>query len=357
MNANRLLKQSAKWQLVFLVGGALALSACEPQLSGEEGNLQLSYDPGPALAMPGSAPLAVGARLDYVVREDSKDEQKQKQNLRFESATSSDESIIKVAQMDGAQMTLEALKEGTAKVDVEAKGAAGILRDRFALNSAKVDALQFDHLCAPGDRAAYLTGRDIQLRYTMKAGSQTAAGYGYYPVEFSPADGATLGSATITGLLALHTGEQAGTVDVHPKGVGGNAFGLELVTPQEIVGLRLLQESAFKDDGPAVQVQKSLSVHVLPLIAGEVPVCQSDLAPRIQVDTPDTCAVTFETNEGRDDAFQQLNKLFYETHSLKVRGLVVGDCKFSLALPEEAGDAGTPREYRVQVVESADDNT
>lgn len=353
MNANRMTNRSTKWQLVFLAAGAIALSACEPALGGEEGNLTLSYDAGPALGISGSAPLAVGARLDYFVREEGED----KQNLRFESATSSDEATIAVAQMDGARMTLEALKDGTAQVDVEAKAAAGTLRDRFTLKSATVDALQFDHLCAPGAQAAYLTGRDILLRYTMKAGSQTAAGYGYYPVEFSPAAGATLGSTTTHGLLALHTGDEAGTVDVHPKGVGGNAFGLELVGPQDIVGLRLLQESAFSDAGPAVQVQKTLSLHVLPLIAGEVPVCQSDLAPRIQVGTPDTCAVTFETNEGREDVFQQLNKLAYESHSLKVLGLAAGDCTFSLALPQEAGEPGDAREYKLQVVDSADDQT
>jgi|GEM_PF-5323376 len=311
-------------------------SACVPQLDGEEGNLVLSYDKGPLAGATGSSPLAKGAKLKYSVTEKNGDKQK----LPIDAAQSSADKVIAVAGLEGGAMILEALDKGQASVDVDAGG----LHDVFELNAVEVDALSFAHACEPGGEAAYFVDSDIRLHYTMKSAGKIAVGYGYYPVEFEPQDGAALAEYNLSGLLPIRTGATPGEVKIAST-ISEDSFAIKLVEPKDVSGLRLHEDELFTDGRVPVGVDKVASLHVFPLV-GEVPVCQNNVELNVAVSTPDICSVSFTQGPDETEAIFRL----YETQILEVKGLAEGDCSFRVTMPAAADGAGVSFEQTVQII-------
>jgi hypothetical protein len=335
---------SAKF-LVSVSCATLLASACTPQLGGEEGNLSLSYEQGPIAEAVGSSPLAVGAKLDYSVSRRLETSQK----LSFDSATSSADSVVAVSSVQGGLMTLEALSEGQASIDVEATDGGELLHDTFVVEARVVDSLEIAHPCAPGDEAVYLVDHDVRLHYTMRAESTVAVGYGYYPVEFQPADAATLGATTLNGLLPIHTGSTPGEVTIAST-VSDDAFAITLIEAADITGLTIFEEDFLNETTLPVEAGKVMTLHVLPLVDGSTPVCQSAVELEIDVATPDICEVAYGPSANEADNLFHL----YETNVLEVTGLAAGACEFSVTLPAAADGAGVSLTHSMEVLEESD---
>jgi hypothetical protein len=340
--------------LLALSTTALLASACNPQISGEEGNLGLTYEEGPVGGAGASSPLAVGAMLDYAAYpEDDKE-----QRVTFSSATSDDDKIIRVDQVDGGLMTLEGVADGEATVDVEAEGPDGAaLTDSFGLEAATVDALEFDNPCAKDEEAVYLVDHDIRLHYTMRAGGTIAVGYGHYPVEITPAEGATVGSTTINGLLPLRTGMTAGEVTVSSS-VDDTEFGLTLAEEGDIDGLEIFEDEIFNDGNYPAAVGVDLSLHLLPTVSGLIPgltepapVCQADVDVEATTSTPDVCEVAYGPRDQNDEQLFHL----YETNALTITGKTEGTCEISLSIPGANDAAGVTETLSVEIAASSDD--
>jgi hypothetical protein len=346
-------KHTTKY-LLALSTAALLASACNPQISGEEGNLGLTYDEGSVAGAGASSPLAVGAKLDYA----GYPQEDKNQRVSFISATSGDDAIIRVDNVDGGVMTLEGVADGEAAIDVEAEGPGGAaLADTFDLEAATVDSLEFDHPCAKDADAVYLVDHDVRLHYTMRAASKIAVGYGHYPVEFDPSDGATLGATSINGLLPLHTGLTTGEVTVSST-VDDTEFTLTLAEEGEIDGLKIFEQDFVNDQNFPASVGGELLLHVLPTISGLIPnlqepapVCQADIDVEVATTTPEICEVTYgPSNKESKNIFR-----LYETNVLTVSGKSEGTCDITIAIPGANDAAGLDESLSVEVTQSGDD--
>lgn len=341
--------------LVATSAAAVLASGCDPQLSGEQGNLSLTYDKGPVAGAVGSSPLAVGAKLNYSAYPKDTPEQK----VTFDSAMSDDDAVLRVDKTDGGLMTLEGVGAGEATVDVDVTDADGQkLTDSFDLKAAEVDALEFKNPCAPSAEALYLVDHDIDLHYTMRAGGQIAVGYGYYPVEAQPSDAATIGQVDVNGLLPLHTGTSPGDVTVSST-VDDSDITLTLIEEADINGMEIFEQEFVTDSNFPVQVDKSLALHLLPTVQGlldavqdPVPVCQSDIDVQVTNDSPETCEVNYAARslaEESDGLFH-----LYEPNALTITGKAEGSCQFTVSLPGADGGNGVSQSFTVDVVKASE---
>jgi hypothetical protein len=330
------MRNTTKYVLA-LSTAALVASACNPQIGGESGNLGLTYEDGPNGAS-ASSPLAVGAKLNYAAYPESDKEQR----VTFTAAMSDDDKFIRVDGINGGLMTLEGVADGSATIDVDAEGPDGAaVSDAFDLEAATVDALGFDNPCANDAEAVYLVDHDVRLHYTMRAGGDIAVGYGHYPVEIAPSEGATIGETDLNGLLPLHTGTAAGDITVSST-VDDTDFGLTLAEVGDIDGIKIYEEDIFDDGNYPIGVDADLPLHLLPTVSGLIPglsepapVCQSDVDVQVDTSTPDICEVTYGPADQKDESLFHL----YETNVLTVTGKAEGTCEISVTIPG-ANDAG-----------------
>lgn len=339
--------------LLTLSAATLFASACNPEIGGEEGNLTLTFDEGPVAGATGSAPLAVGAMLDYSAYANDNEEQK----VSFISATSDDDSLVRVVDFEGGLMTLEGAGDGTATVAVSVVGPDGDeLIDSFEIDAATVDALEFDNPCAKDSDALYLVDHDIDLHYTMRAGGKIAVGYGHYPVEFEPADGATVGESSVSGLLPLQTRATPGEITVQSQ-VDDTAFDLTLIEQGEINGATIFESDFLNGSDLPVEVGKELPLHLLPTVSGllpavqePVPVCQSDIAVEVDTTTSDICSVSYGPSSVQGGLFQ-----LYEPNQLKVTGNAEGTCEISVTIPGADGGNGITETFSIEVTAASDE--
>lgn len=346
---------------IILCAAPFVFGACVPELSGSEGNLALSYDKGPVMGAQGSSPLAVGAKLGYTANEEG---EKPEETLQVHAALSSDDSVIAVDEVASKLITLEALNPGEVTLDVEADTQhSERVKDSFALSAKEVDAVSVEHLCGPNDDQdpVYMIEQDIRLKYTMRAEGDIAVGYGYYPVEVKPADAAALEAETKMGFLALRTGSDTGVASVHStlEEEEKSSFEFGLVSAEQIVGLDLLEREALGAQELSPSLGETLVLHLLPRAnynQSERPVCQFSGEVQVSVDTPEVCEVSFgekESGEGVQD-FAPLLQLF-DTHGLAIRGKAVGECAFSLNIPEANAGEGAGLDYSLEIVGESDD--
>lgn len=322
-----------------LSSSLLLSSACEPVLSGEKDNLALTYDKGPVSAAKGSSPIARGAKMTYSVTE--KGENKRK--LSIDSAQSSDEKVISVVSASGT-MVLEAFEEGSASIDVDAKKSNTVLSDTFEVRSAEVDSLAIKGACASDGDPVHLVDSDIRMHYTMKSGSDIAVGYGYYPIEFEPQDGAVVGESTLNGLLPLRTGAAAGSVTINST-VSEDTFTLELVEPKDIDELKIYDTDFHVDGGVGLRLDDVTTFHIVPQAGDERPVCQSDVDLILEVATPDICELRYIEDADDDHPWHH----FYEPNVLEIKGLDEGKCEFSVTMPAANDGAGVTLEHSLNV--------
>ncbi|MFP4599533.1 MAG: hypothetical protein ACLFVJ_14840 [Persicimonas sp.] len=335
--------------LFALSTAALLTAGCDPQISGEQGNLTLTYDKGGSPGATGASPLAVGATLDYSAHLEGEKDKK----VSFTSATSSDDSVILVDGVEGGLMTLEGIGEGEAVIDVDADGPDGAITDAFSLDAATVDALEFAHPCAPEDEAVYLVDHDINLHYKMRSEGRLAVGYGYYPVTLEPSDGAELTDTTTNGLLPLQSSAEAGAVTVSSELEDASEIELTFIEEGDIDGVQVFEEEF---DLPT-SVDNTLDLHLLPTVEGllsavegPVPVCQSDIEIEVANDTPETCELAYGSAEGEEDSLFNL----YEPNALAVTGKAEGTCEFTVTIPAANDGQGADASFSVDVL--ADDD-
>lgn len=321
----------------------LLLIGCDAELGGAEENLTLTFDKGANILSSGYAPIAVGAELDYLVHEGAGAGPK----VDVITASSSDESVIEVLDIEGPRITLKAGAEGSVDLDIDAGEEDDALHDRFQLSARAVDSVDLGHFCTTDERAVYLVDHDISLRYTMKGDSSILVGTGYYPVQSSPESGAQIEPSAPHGALALHTGSDAQTVQLVPN-IEGDTFELDLITPQDITSQRLSDELENQEN-IKIAVGDTLPVHVIPYIDGDIPVCQSALAPQLRNRTPETCDISYGPLSDEERQFGDDFGELQETHGLHIEGLSEGECEFLLTLPEEVGEAGQSQRYQVQI--------
>jgi hypothetical protein len=340
--------------LLTMSAAALFASACNPEIGGEEGNLTLTYNEGPIGGATGSSPLAVGAKLDYSAMVNGNKEQK----VSFDAATAADDKIIRVDGVNGGLMTLEGVADGETTIDVEATAPDGeALTDSFELEAATVDALEFDNPCAKDAEALYLVDHDINLHYTMRAAGKIAVGYGHYPVEFEPADAATLGDSTVNGLLPLRTPGTPGEISVKSQ-VDDTTFALTLIEQGDIDGAKIFEQDFLDESNFPVEVDKSLTLHLLPTASGllpavqePVPVCQSDITIEATATTSDTCEVAYEARTSDDGLFN-----LYEPNVLKVTGKAEGSCEIDVSIPGADGGNGITETFTFDVRPASETN-
>lgn len=321
----------SKMFLGALSSAVLLSSACVPEQTGAEGNLVLTYDKGAAAGATGTSPLAKGAKLNYSVTKADGDKQK----LPIDAAQSSDDKVLAVAALSGGAMTLEGLEVGRANIEVDARDGGDSLNDTFELDVVEVDSLKFAHACEPNGEAAYFVDSDIRLHYTMRAGSKVAVGTGYYPVDFLESTGLAIGETGVNGLLPLRTGADAGTVEINST-VSDDSFSLNLVEPKDVRALKVYESEIFSEGLIPVAQGDTATLHVLPLIADAVPVCQSNVAMTVEVSTPETCEVAFTQGPAKTEELFRL----YEPQILEVKGLAEGACEFTVRMPDAADGAG-----------------
>ncbi len=333
-------------KLLFALSTAALLTAgCDPQISGEQGNLALTFDNGASAGATGSSPLAVGATLDYSAHLEGDKNQK----VSFTSATSSDDSVILVDGVEGGLMTLEGIGDGEAIIDVDADGPDGAIADSFTLDAATVDALEFAHPCAPEDEAVYLVDHDINLHYKMRSDGRLAVGHGHYPVTLDPADGAELTNTTTNGLLPLQSSSEAGVVTVSSELEDASDIDLTFIEEGDIDGVQVFEEEF---DLPT-SVDSTLDLHLLPTVEGllsavegPVPVCQSDIEMTVTNDTPETCELAYGPAEREESSLFNL----YEPNALAVTGKAEGTCEFTVTIPAANDGQGADASFSVDVL-------
>lgn len=328
-----------------LLGAALVLGGCNPEIEGQEGNLTLTYDQGAMPEASGSTPLAVDTTLEYAAYpqedEDEDVDEEERDYVTFTGATSDDDSVVQVDEVSDDTLRLAAVGEGSAIIDVDAEDADGEeLVDSFEIETATVEGLRLDHPCTNDEEARYLVDHDVQLDYRMSTDDDNrAVGVGYYPVDVEPEEGGELGEGDTNGLLPLQLGEETGEVGVEST-LDDAQLNLELIEEGDIDGVELSALGRFEEG-------ESAETYLVPQVeeGGEqIPVCQHDADLQVESETEEVCEVSY----AEADDHLPLRPL-YEPNALHIEVLEEGECEFRVEMPGANGGDGVEETFSAEV--------
>lgn len=318
-----------------LVAAAAIVTNCQSKTTGNEGNLQFSYWADDDIR-DFNKPIAVGAMLELIVEEAGTGK-----NVSLTDARSEDPSILEVVSFSGNRVILRGTGGGSAEISVTATVPNGnSVTDSVNMLARVPEVVEIKHTCTDADTAYYLAGTDIVVAYEFKmSNGQNVIGYGYHPVDVTPADALTL-DQTSKDQIWWHyrtTNESGVEVKLNSQ-LDDSEATLITVTEGDIDGAK--NYSTHK-----TLVDTTSFYYILPTV-GDVPVCQAQTAFTVETATPEVCEVTSNaTDQPGEDAPKN------EWGWVKVKGLTVGNCEFTITHTNADGGAGVTTPFMAEIVE------
>ena len=304
---------------------AVLLTGCFSTLTGNEGNFSFSYIADDEVNN-FNKPIAAGAKLDVMVKTVGLIGQA----VALDSATTDDEMVATVDNVDGNTVTLLGVGDGSFELSVT--GAASgeeTLSDSVNMLVRVPDVLKLSHTCDTDDTAKYLVDQRIWVPFELElSDGQAVIGYDYYPVTFDPTAALTR-DETIDAQQFLHLDTQAtaGMVTIESD-IDDTTLTLELVEPASIDGAEVVAgQNLIETD-----VGDRNVFYILPKV-GDDRVCQAELAKSINVTTPDICAITEQSSETNQENAGAQNEFGW----VQIEGLAAGDCEFEISYTGVSG--------------------
>ena len=316
---NLLNQRSTGVAMLLLIASMGTMAACESTTTGKSGELKFKDSTDDDFAN-FNKPIAVGAKLDLRVY----DAGSSNVVANVDSATSEDEAVLKIGQISGNTVTIEATGDGSAELSFVT--SAG--EDSIDMMARVPEVLKVRHLCLAATEVEgyYLQNQDVYLPFDMELkDGQSVIGYGYYPVKFDN-EAVTLDSAkSAQSFLRVKVGAADGKV-VMSSDIDDTTLTLNLVKEGAINGAKL-------DTTGGVGVNKTAFRTIQPTIDSK-PICQAQAEFTVEVTSPDICDVTKVQDESTQVG---LTKKY---GWIEVKGKVVGDCAFTVTYPKGAEGAG-----------------
>jgi len=168
------------------------MPACKSVLTGNEGNLEFTY-PADDRVADFNKPIAVGAKLELEVRDAGS-----RKAVSLTSASTEDDSVLRVVSFSGSKLILEGVSSGGTLVLVEANTTGGALGDSVNMLARVPEVMKLANTCVTEASAQYLTGQDIIIPYDFEmSNGQPVIGFGYFPITLEPATGMTLDTTSV----------------------------------------------------------------------------------------------------------------------------------------------------------------
>lgn len=315
----------------------LLLSACQSNLTGNEGNLVFSYTADDAVG-DFNKPIGVGASLEIQVTTVGS-----RLPVNLSSVTSSDTEVLEVTGTATNKFVVHGLNPGTSLIEVEADTADGTVIDSVNLLAAAPDVVKLYHSCeVPTVRTAlYQTGTHILIPFDLeKANGQPVIGYGLHPVEITPAASGVLDETSLDQAnLHVVLGETAGEVTVSST-IDDGTLNLNVVSAGAIDGASF---NPLSTDGSDVVVFEGETrfVHVFPMVADQR-ICQANVTMTAESKTPELCTLSAVAN-------LEETSLVNESLWVKIEAIAFGTCVFGVTFPEGADGAGAQADLEVSV--------
>jgi hypothetical protein len=314
----------------------LLVSACQSNLTGNEGNFVFSYTADDAVG-DFNKPIGVGASLEIQVTTVGS-----RLPVNLSAVTSSDTEVLEVTGTATNSFVVHGLNPGTSLIEIEADTLDGVTTDSVNLLAAAPDVVKLYHSCEPDERTAlYQTETSVLIPFDLeKANGQPVIGYGLHPVEITPAAGGVLDETSLDQAnLHVVLGSTAGEVTVSST-IDDGTLNLNVVSPGAIDGAAF---NPLSTDGTEVVVFEGETrfVHVFPTVA-DVRICQSNVTMSAESKTPELCKATVATN---------LEETTFVNESLwvKIEAVAFGTCIFGVTFPEGADGVGTQVDLEVSV--------
>ena len=309
------------------------MPACKSVLTGNEGNLEFTY-PADDRVADFNKPIAVGAKLELEVRDAGS-----RKAVSLTSASTEDDSVLRVVSFSGSKLILEGVSSGGTLVLVEANTTGGALGDSVNMLARVPEVMKLANTCVTEASAQYLTGQDIIIPYDFEmSNGQPVIGFGYFPIPLEPATGMTLDTTSVDQQwFHFTTGATAQNVTLS-NSIDSTTLTLELVEVGSVDGGMLQLDSLL----PA-EVGKKRALYVLPTANGR-PICQAQTDYSVVTDSPEVCTVTAIV--APDTADLGVAKEF---GWLEVEGLTAGTCNFTVTYTEGAAGVGASSALAVPV--------
>ncbi|MDX9723853.1 MAG: hypothetical protein RBU37_24095 [Myxococcota bacterium] len=299
--------------------------------------------------------IAVGASLDIYVEEAGGTLLSKRPTI---TAADMSEPSFSVVSFADNRVTVRAEAEGKSDLEVSAKLPNGDeVADYVNLRSLPVTDVKLFHSCRAASELEgyYLSAQSgalwlgFELYATNQLGNAVPAiGYGYHPVGVEPEGAMQVDQeATTQQWIQFENLPSAPAAVTVSANVGTASLTLNFVDAADIVASRLvtyLGDGCWGDGehNPCTLVGGNGAIFYLqPLLAGELPICQSALAFELETLTPTLCEVTSISAPDENNV--------NESGWLKVKGLAVGDCRFRVTFPTGNAGAGAATELQVEV--------
>ncbi|MEO0604336.1 MAG: hypothetical protein AAF211_23070, partial [Myxococcota bacterium] len=245
------------------------------------------------------------------------------------SAAFADMDVLEVTTFADQNITVTAVGEGTALLEVAGTTASGeSLTDSVNLLGAVPDVLELRHTCSDQPTAAYLASTRAWVPFELeRSNGQPVIGYGYYPLE--SLTGATLnGSDSTQTHVALDLGPQASEL-VLTSTIDDTTLTVSIVAEAQIDGVSDPIAVVVED----IDVGDTNPFYVLPMV-GESTLCQSTASKTVESSTPEICTIRErEPSPGNgDDNF--------ESGWFDVTGVAEGTCEYVVTYPGGNDGAG-----------------
>ena len=164
-----------------LVLGVLLAAGCDTTMTGNSGNLELSYTHG-GLFESVSNPIGAGLMADVVIRQLGAEDP-----LQIDAAESSDTTILTVSSLDGTRMDLLAGSADEAVLSVDAEG----LSDAFDITVEDIASVSYGAIVYGQEDDVIAAGAALWVPRTVtgESGSELT-GYGLAMPQIAPLDSA-----------------------------------------------------------------------------------------------------------------------------------------------------------------------
>jgi hypothetical protein len=199
---------------------------------------------------------------------------------RIVDVSTSDPEIVAIDTVYADQGIFDVAAVGPGAAEIRVETDAGVA-DRIELIVTDLARVEFDHCCATGPTAYYLTDSDIEIPVTYyDSYGETPIGFGRFPFRISDEDNLTWRPDVADPAdIHLRTGKRAKNVTLTPR-VVGDPLTLELISPSEVDGISVHWEPDRYTSGVWF-VGGVLHRNERPLCAGKYPMRLESLTPNI----------------------------------------------------------------------------
>lgn len=322
---------------IFIGCSLLTLSACQSQITGNEGNLVFSYTADDRIG-DFNKPIAIGAKLDVRVRESGTNAP-----VELTQAFTEDQGVLAVETFTSNQLTLSGVSAGTTLVEVEAQVASGdTVTDSVNMRAAEAVSMELWHSCADKSvrNVHYVSNtRKAFVYYNLfSERDEPVIGYGLFPLEVTPAELATLDTSAKNQAAFLLDLSEPGEVTLSST-LDETTLNLTVVAPGSIDGAEL----APGFENTSIFVNQNAFVLVMPTVNGER-VCQASLPLTVRSLTEDICDAT---SPGDYEDSELLN----ESNFVRIDGKAQGTCEFEVTFADGALGQGATSILSVSIGE------